>query len=141
MKFRISLWTILFACLSFVSCVRKEPVIPERGREKCSHCSMSIVDMRFQSQLLTDKGRRYYFDSIECLQSYRENLNSEVILSWVTDFEDTNRMLKENEATIVQSPDIHSPMGKGLAAFASFEKASEYLRNHQGFVVTSGVKK
>ncbi|AOP36280.1 hypothetical protein A0128_19845 [Leptospira tipperaryensis] len=141
MKFRNPLWTFFFVSWSIVSCVSKEPVIPERGKEKCSHCSMSIVDMRFHSQLMTDKGRRYYFDSIECLQSYEETLNSEGFHSWIADFEDTNRMLNEAEATIVQSQEIHSPMGKGLAAFASFEKASEYLRSHKGSIMVPAIKK
>ncbi|MBM9502079.1 nitrous oxide reductase accessory protein NosL [Leptospira sp. 201903071] len=140
MKFRISLWTFTFVLWSFVFCGTKEPVIPERGKEKCSHCSMSIVDMRFHSQLLTDKGRRYYFDSIECLRSYKENLRDKKIHSWVTDYENSTRMLSEEEAAIVQSAEIHSPMGMGLVAFSSLEKAREYLKNHKGSIIRPETK-
>ncbi|MBM9579745.1 nitrous oxide reductase accessory protein NosL [Leptospira sp. 201903070] len=137
MKFRISLWMLVFVLGGSLSCGPKEALIPERGKEKCNHCSMAIVDMRFHSQLLTDKGRRYYFDSIECLYSYKESLELERFRTWVTDYENVTRMLSEEEAAIVQSEEIHSPMGKGLAAFSSLENAREYLKNHKGSILTS----
>src|SRR5690606_35879538 len=40
------------------------------GADECAHCRMVITDRRFAAQLLTDRGRSYLFDSIECLAAF-----------------------------------------------------------------------
>ena len=53
-----------------VGCVNTDPVLIEVGQERCAHCRMDIADMRFNTQLVTKKGKRYHFDSIECMVSW-----------------------------------------------------------------------
>lgn len=119
----------------YVSCIRNEPVLPEIGREKCAHCSMSIVDLRFHSQLLTEKGRRYYFDSIECLRAYEKTNSFPVRSSWVADFEHPKKMIVASEAVYVRSSEIRSPMGQGMLSFSSRERAEIFLKNRAGEII------
>ncbi|EPG74853.1 putative accessory protein NosL [Leptospira fainei serovar Hurstbridge str. BUT 6] len=96
---------------------------------------MSIVDFRFHAQFLTQKGRRYYFDSIECLQSYIRENHPAIRSVWVSDFESPGKMLLESNAVFVQSESIHSPMGKGIGAFRSIERAKSFLTSHTGILI------
>ncbi|PNV76380.1 nitrous oxide reductase accessory protein NosL [Leptospira inadai] len=134
MKSKLS-YSFLIALLLSAGCTKNEPIVPEAGREQCQYCSMSIVDFRFHAQFLTQKGRRYYFDSIECLQSYIRENQPTIRSVWVSDFESPGKMLLEPNAVFVQSESIHSPMGKGLGAFRSLERAKSYLALHTGILI------
>ncbi|GBF38843.1 nitrous oxide reductase accessory protein NosL [Leptospira johnsonii] len=117
-----------------VFCSKREPILPEFGRELCAHCSMAIVDKRFHSQLLTEKGRRYYFDSIECLHSFEKSPRPQSGSVWFADFENPERMLSEDTAVLVRSSELRSPMGEGLAAFSSMDRAKDFLNTRKGSI-------
>ena len=126
---------ILFFVVSVsVFCSKREPILPEFGRELCAHCSMAIVDKRFHAQLLTEKGRRYYFDSIECSHSFEKSARYSSGSVWFADFENPDRMISADIAVLVSSSELRSPMGEGLAAFSSIERAKEFLNNHKGSI-------
>ncbi|EMK00963.1 nitrous oxide reductase accessory protein NosL [Leptospira sp. WS58.C1] len=117
-----------------VFCSKREPKLPEFGRELCAHCSMAIVDKRFHSQLLTEKGRRYYFDSIECSHSFEKSERYSSGSVWFADYENPDRMLSEKAAVLVRSSELRSPMGEGLGAFSSMDRAKNFLNSHKGSV-------
>ncbi|TGM85549.1 nitrous oxide reductase accessory protein NosL [Leptospira licerasiae] len=126
---------ILLSVVSIsVFCSKREPILPEFGRELCAHCSMAIVDKRFHAQLLTEKGRRYYFDSIECSHSFEKSARYSSGSVWFADYENPDRMISEETAVIVRSSEIRSPMGEGLAAFYSIENAKDFLKTHKGSI-------
>ena len=37
------------------------------GEDECEFCKMMVMDKRYGAELVTDKGKIYFFDSIECL--------------------------------------------------------------------------
>ena len=49
------------------------------GEEVCDHCHMVIIDSRYGSELLTDKGKAYKFDAIECLIRFKKENQSILI--------------------------------------------------------------
>ncbi len=58
----------IFLLLSLVtaSCgSNPEPI--NYGHDECEFCRMQISDNRYGAELVTDKGKVYKFDSIECL--------------------------------------------------------------------------
>ncbi|MEI1279752.1 nitrous oxide reductase accessory protein NosL [Leptospira venezuelensis] len=140
---RTSLSVIILSLLVSVSvfCSKREPILPEFGRELCAHCSMAIVDKRFHAQLLTEKGRRYYFDSIECSHSFKESARYSSGSVWYADFENPDKMLPEETAVLVISSELRSPMGEGLAAFSSMDRAKDFLNTHKGSIWTRNNEK
>lgn len=95
---------------------------------------MAIVDKRFHAQLLTEKGRRYYFDSIECSHSFEKFARYSSGSVWFADFENPDQMISEEGAILVRSSELRSPMGEGIAAFSSMDRAKEFLNTHKGSI-------
>ncbi|MCW7461389.1 nitrous oxide reductase accessory protein NosL [Leptospira limi] len=114
---------LIFFTLTVVLCNCGE-VKPEAltiGEKKCDHCSMSIVDMRFHTQLITYKGKRYHFDAIECADQFINQKQMKPKQIWVSNYLQSNEFIPKENAIIIQTNKIRSPMGGGLAAFKSHE--------------------
>lgn len=111
----------IFLTVALVGCGEVRPETLTVGEVKCSHCSMSIVDMRFHTQLITYKGKRYHFDAIECMDQFQKQKDIKIKNIWVTNYLDTKEFIPKDEAIIIHSDKIRSPMGAGLAAFKTHE--------------------
>ena len=105
------------------------PIVP--GRDVCMHCKMAISDVRFASQYVTNKGKRYTFDSVECLIRSLPNRGNDAVVIWLPDYEMPNTFITADEAVILHGDAIHSPMGAGLASFGS-SVAEDALRDKHG---------
>lgn len=119
---------LIFFTLTVVLCNCGE-VKPEAltvGEIKCDHCSMSIVDMRFHTQLITYKGKRYHFDAIECADQFIHQKQIKTKQIWVSNYLQANEFIPKENAVIIQTKKIRSPMGGGFAAFKTHEDASPY---------------
>ncbi len=90
------------------------------GEDQCDFCRMTILDERYGAELVNSNGKVYRFDSIECLASHvgtPEFDERHVHSLWVADFGRPGTLVEVNDATILQSENIISPMGMNLAAF------------------------
>ncbi len=121
MWFKNLKYVSIFLTVIVLGCgeVRPEPLTV--GEVKCSHCSMSIVDMRFHTQLITYKGKRYHFDAIECMEQFQKQNNIKIEKVWVTNYLNTKEFISKDEAITIHSDKIRSPMGAGLAAFKTHD--------------------
>ena len=55
-----------------ISCnPESKPII--YGQDKCDFCRMSIVDQRFAGEIVTQKGKVFKFDAVECMLNYINN--------------------------------------------------------------------
>ncbi|EOQ96696.1 putative accessory protein NosL [Leptospira wolbachii serovar Codice str. CDC] len=118
----------IFFTVGLINCGEVHPERLTVGEMKCSHCSMNIVDMRFHTQLITYKGKRYHFDAIECLEQFQKDKDLKTQKIWVTNYLDTNEFLSKDEAIIIHSDKIRSPMGAGLAAFKTHEDSIPFQK-------------
>ena len=59
--------------MSFQLLFHKEPVPIKIGEETCAYCSMKIVDLRFNAQVITEKGKIKHYDSLECMVSHEHD--------------------------------------------------------------------
>src|SRR5690606_39410929 len=48
-----------------------------RSEDHCTHCRMSIADPKFGAELVTQKGRVFKFDALECLVPYLQDNSQE----------------------------------------------------------------
>ena len=100
------------------------------GEDNCTHCKMTVTDIRFASELVTDKGKIYVFDDLVCLKEFiassdlKDNEGSEI---YITDFS-SGVLHKGSEGFLISSEELRSPMGSNTAFFVSKDSV-EYFKN------------
>lgn len=114
------------ACLMLllVSC-KPEPQAIDYGFDSCTHCKMTISDQRYGAELVTQKGKIYKFDAIECLVDYQKNSQEQYVFQLVTDFARPGEFVNAQTAWYLRSEAMPSPMGMNLNAFENREQAEQ----------------
>ncbi|MEX0771166.1 MAG: nitrous oxide reductase accessory protein NosL [Balneolaceae bacterium] len=115
--FIIILFLFLIAFSAFSAC-SQEPRAVHYGQDECESCKMIIVDNRFAAQLVTENGKAFIFDSIECMADYTAK-NSETAqqsVLWVSSFVNPGTWINTEEAQFIRHDEIKSPMGLSLLA-------------------------
>ncbi len=135
-KYLASSMTIVLLLLFIAACKPAGPESVHAGEHRCEHCHMGIVDLRFDAQVITGTGKRFYFDSLECLASYLSENKEEGMSVWVSDLNEPDKWIELDDAHIVQSKDIQSPMGGHLGAFSSLKEIKK-LENDKNLKTVS----
>lgn len=105
----------------------------EYGQEACEYCRMSIVDKRYAAQLVSETGKTFSFDAMECMIHFKdENTQHQWHMELVTDYTNPGALIPAAEATVVRSKQLPSPMGMYLTAVGSAEDAKELQTEHNG---------
>jgi copper chaperone NosL len=116
----------LVSVLGLLTGCDTEPQAIEYGKDECSDCKMVIADPHYGAEYITEKGKVFKFDDINCMLEFmgREPArNSGKGKSLVVDFNRTNPFLNAVEAVFLKHEKLRSPMGSHLAAFASKDAA------------------
>jgi copper chaperone NosL len=109
---------LLAAGLAVLSGCAPEPAAIRYGSDGCAYCKMTVTDERYGAELVTHTGKVQVFDSIECLVSYLiENPDVPVQSLWVTPYNSPGSLIAAENALILHSPNLRSPMGMNLTAF------------------------
>ncbi|MEQ9308637.1 MAG: nitrous oxide reductase accessory protein NosL [Balneolaceae bacterium] len=120
-----TLWLVIVGIyLVFTSC-QKGPKEIMYGQENCTYCSMTIMDDKHAAQIVTNTGKVYVFDSIECMLRSLEVHADKAEQILVMDFNNPGTFLSASEASYLIAPQLPSPMGANLTAFSSDEEASD----------------
>lgn len=105
-----------FVLFNIVACQSElEPIA--YGEDECANCKMTISDPKYGAELISDKGKIFKFDSIECLAYYSTKVDSKTIKTmWVTDFSSKENFINVTDAQFLKSDKLRSPMGLNLSA-------------------------
>lgn len=130
--------TIAFVLMTstLVACSQR-PAEVHYNSDQCSHCRMMITDAHFASQLVTNKGKAYKFDAVECMLQFQTE-NPDLIQEtafWVSDYQHVGGWLNAKDAAYVQSEKIQSPMGAALLAFKDVSEAQAHIREVPGKIL------
>ena len=128
----------LVLVLSLSACTEPEPRAIKYGHDNCAHCIMTLTDERYGAELVTNKGKIYTFDSIECLAEWvheERTPKSDVHSMWIVDFRMPKEFIKAEDAFYLQSKLLHSPMGLGLSAYADSFSADRLLDMYGGRLI------
>lgn len=107
------------------------------GEDIGAHCRMPIMDARFASQIVLDTGKVLKFDSIECATAWLATQDPSGVHSiWVSDATGSGDLIPASEAVFIRDEAIRSPMGGGLAAFASAEDAATTMGSDTGTLLS-----
>lgn len=124
---------ILLLIPMIVSSCKIGPQPIDYGTDGCHFCSMTIVDRQHASQIVTDKGKAFKFDAVECMMNHLNDIGTEQIsLFLVNDYSRPGELIDATQATYLISQGIPSPMGEFLTAFGSQEALDQVLLEHQG---------
>jgi copper chaperone NosL len=116
MKKIILLFSIIMLVLSSCS---KQPEPIAYGEDECEFCKMIVMDKRYGAELVTDKGKIYKFDSVECLVGYIDNkkLNEKDYSSaWVGNYSNPGNLIDAGKAIYLKNDELRSPMGLNVLA-------------------------
>ncbi len=109
--------------LLFSACSPKPQAI-NYGTDECDFCRMTIVDQQHAAEVVNTKGKAFKFDAIECMINYTNQKEAdEFSLYLVNDYLTPGELIDATTSTFLISPNIPSPMGAYLSAFADAEKA------------------
>ncbi len=125
---------ILISTIALISC-SPQPEEIEYGKDECVYCKMTIVDEKFGAELVTQKGKVFKFDAIECMFDYiydSEEVKNEFSFYLVNRFSEPKVLSDATSSYFLISQSIPSPMGGNLSAYKSTEEAKNKLGNNAG---------
>jgi len=111
-----------------------EPKKINYGEDHCHYCDMTIVDKTHVSEYVTNKGKSFKFDAIECMIheiNQKNNLNN-LAFVLVANFNKPGELIDARNATYLVSKEIKSPMGANLSAFNSKEQGLAAQKKYGG---------
>lgn len=123
--FFLGLITVLMACNS-------EPKDIKYGRDNCDYCHMTVVDKIHGAELVTDKGKVYTFDSMECLINFKNEHDHEYSHEMTNYFEAPGKLIPLKDAFLLKSEQLPSPMGGNVTAFQTEEKLHQIMNEKGG---------
>jgi copper chaperone NosL len=121
MKKSLVFSTLFLLILS--ACINQEPKKVNLNMDECAYCKMVISDQQFVSQLVSDKGKSYPFDSIECMAAYAYQTPdiAENAKLYAADYTQRGQWLLLDNADIYHAEGVPSPMGLSLFALPGQE--------------------
>lgn len=105
------------------------------GEDTCDRCQMIINEARHASAYVTADGQTRRFDDIGDMLIFSDETGDNVSAYWVHDY-DSESWLKADQAAFVRSEQEPTPMGFGIIAFSSRERAESWASENGGMVMT-----
>lgn len=105
------------------------------GKDNCSFCKMTISDVRFGAELVTQKGKVFKYDEIHCLLgAFNSGEISEDMMReiYFTDFCGKHLLIPSKKAFLLSSEALKSPMGGNIAVFSSNDSLLITLQKVKG---------
>ncbi|MBO6607394.1 nitrous oxide reductase accessory protein NosL [Psychroserpens sp.] len=120
---------ILIFILCFACSKSPEPI--SYGTDMCHFCKMTIVTKTHSAQLVTDKGKQYKFDAIECMVRFLEDKTGIEQKSnlLIANYNNPGFMINAKTAGYLICDEITSPMGANLSGFESMETAQNTINS------------
>ena len=125
---------VLLTMIILTSC-GGEPEPINYGHDDCEFCRMLITDNKYGAELVTDKGKIYKFDSIECMIEFslvKNTLGDTNNKLLITDFDNPGILVDARNSFYVKNDKVRSPMGLNVTAFNGEEQAQKFISENGG---------
>jgi copper chaperone NosL len=128
------LLSLMLACSS-----EPEPIV--YGTDACHTCKMTLMDKKFGAELVTQKGKVYKFDDVNCMLNFyndTENNAEQFKYKLVVDFSQPEKLITASDAFFLKSDEIKSPMASEIAAFESKDSMEKLKEEWNGIYLVWG---
>jgi copper chaperone NosL len=134
----LSLFGVLLLAGCAAGAASEEPQPPEiaYGLDACDVCGMIISDARFAAATLLTNGETRQFDDIGNMVIYQMDHPELAVEAWFVHDYQTEEWLRGEAAYFVMAPQIYSPMGHGVAAFADEDEAQALAQEYGSEVLS-----
>ena len=132
---------LIGVCLiTLISCsVEPEPL--QYGQDACHTCKMTLMDKKFGAELVTEKGKVFKFDDVNCMLTFYNSGEidpSGFSHKLVVDFSQPGKLVDASNAFYLKSSEIKSPMASQIAAFEKKERLDESKEQLEGIYLVWG---
>jgi copper chaperone NosL len=124
----LTLCFLLSTSASLLGCSSSGPKSIDYGGDHCDECRMVISDKRFGGELVTEKGKAFKFDSLECLLRFNDQHAGEKMTAYVVNSSLPNQFVKAQEAAFLYDKKLRSPMGKGILSGPNPTSLQQFIR-------------
>lgn len=134
-----TLMAICFLALLLACSAEPEPIV--YGTDACHTCKMTLMDKKFGAELVTQKGKVYKFDDINCMLDFynaAENNSNQFKYRLVVDFLQPGKLIPAGDAFFLKSSEIKSPMASQVAAFESEDSMKKMKQEWNGIYMVWG---
>ncbi|MFN3307490.1 MAG: nitrous oxide reductase accessory protein NosL [Candidatus Kapaibacteriota bacterium] len=113
----------LVIILFIVSCESPKPEPIRYGLDVCNFCKMTIVDPKWGAQIITDKGKVFKFDVVECMIAfYYSKIDTNRVQGMYTiNFVQPGEFIEAKQSKYVRTLQFPSPMGLNAISLKTFE--------------------
>ena len=118
-----------------------DPVPLEYGKDMCYTCKMKLMDNKFGAELVTQKGKVYKFDDINCMLNYynaHEEEHGSYAHKLVIDFTRPGTFIEAANSHYLKADEIKSPMASQVAAFEDYNLMKENKEKWNGIYLSWG---
>ena len=115
------------------------PTPLQPGLDQCHECSMTIMEPKYGSQIITKKGKSYKFDDTHCLAAFIKKGTvppAQIAQTIFVSYADPETFVPSQKAIFVVSPQLKTPMNSHAVAFDSREAAASIAALRQGKILT-----
>lgn len=134
----INYLSAVFIAILLAACnPESKPIV--YGQDKCEFCRMSIVDQRFGGEIVTQKGKVYKYDAVECMVNYMDKKvedESKIKFILTNTYDAPGQLIEAAGCYYLKSENMPSPMGMYLNPFKSTDEALKNQKVHSGIIYT-----
>lgn len=126
----------LFSLALFSCNIKPKPI--KLGVDVCTFCKMNIADYHFGAEIITKKGETFKFDDIYCLLQFRKSgsvSTSNIEKIYLVNYNEPHNFIIATKAFLLESNELHSPMGGNIAAFENEDQLKDKNQKIQGKAV------
>jgi copper chaperone NosL len=108
------------------------------GQDDCAYCKMALADRRFGGEICTKKAKVFKFDDLHCLLASIQSgvpARQDIGAIYLIDFANGD-WIRAEDALLLQSAALHSPMNGNFAAFSNKEERQRSQHEYNGQLLT-----
>ncbi|MDE0561983.1 nitrous oxide reductase accessory protein NosL [Algoriphagus sp. NF] len=134
-------YLIALVTLATLAACSSDPRPIVLGQDACHHCKMTLMDPKFGAELVTEKGKIFIFDDVNCMLSYMDSEAAQRqafkhVL--VMDYLNPGTLLDVNYAFFLKSEQIKTPMASNIVAFPDYDLLKDYKVKNGGVYLAWG---
>lgn len=132
--------TIIVITITLSSC-KVEPEPLTYGQDACHSCKMTLMDKKFGAELVTNKGKIFKFDDVNCMLTFYhsgEVTPEDIAFKLVVDYSQPAKLIPATDAFYLKSPDVKTPMASQVAAFEHQKDMEDVKKGSKGIYLVWG---